>query len=246
MEVPKLKNLEKFQKILADYQPSKATLDVFSRIPCVFMVGPTAAGRNTLINILVSGGNYQYLLSHTTRPPRINNGVKERNGVEYWFDSEDTFIKDLEEGLYLEAAIIHKQQVSGVSIRELEEAKTSGKIAINEVEVSGALAINGFRNDVLIIFLLPPSFDIWIERIKDRGDMSEIELRNRLESAEKEFEIALSNDFFMFVINDEIHHAAKRVDEIATGISPITAEEQDKGKKHAKKLMIDVQQFLRS
>lgn len=246
MEAPKLKNLEKFERLLDAYHPSDETIKAFQNLRLVLLVGPTASGRNTLINLLTKTEKYKYIVSHTTRKPRINNGVQESDGVEYWFDSEEKVLEDLEKGLYLEAAIIHRQQVSGIHIRELISSNSSSQIGINEIEVAGADSVHSFNQNCYFIFLLPPSFDVWLQRIKGRGEMSDIELKRRLESAENEIETALNRGYYKFVINNEIHDAADRVDQMVSGEMTYSDEEQKAGRRHAEQLVIDVKQFLRS
>lgn len=242
---PLLQHLEEFERILENYSPSEQTLKTLQSLPLVLMVGPTAAGRNTLINLLVKTGRYYYIVSNTTRKPRANNGVMEQDGIEYWFKSEGEFLQGLKDGKFLEAAVIHQQQVSGINIAQLESATKEGKIAINEVEIVGAEHIQAYKPDTLLIFLLPPNFEVWMERIRGRGDIDEAELRRRLESAQEEIAQALSQDYYQFVVNHEIHEAAVAVDELANGrtFDPV---KQLLGRNHAEQLLIDVQLFLAS
>ncbi len=238
-----LRNLEKFRELLADYQPSAETKAILERTPLILMVGPTASGRNTLINILVETGRYHYIVSDTTRAPRTNNGVPETDGREYWFKSEEAFLQGIADGAYLEAAVIHNQQVSGISVAELSEAADEGKIAIDEIEPVGAAHIHGLTPDKLFVFLLPPSFDVWMQRIRDRGDMNEDELIRRLTSAQEEIQVALNAEYYQFVINNEVHEAAHAVDELANGRLP-DADKQTKGREHAVGLLKEVEQHL--
>lgn len=249
MEIQKtktlLRHLEEFEYILKTYSPSKQTLETLESIPLVLMVGPTAAGRNTLINLLVKTGRYYYVVSNTTRKPRANNGVMEQNGVEYWFKTEDEFLQELKSGNFLEAAVIHRQQVSGINISQLESASKEGKIAINEVEIVGAEHIEAYKPDTLLIFLLPPNFEVWMERIRGRGDIDNAELRRRLESAQTEITQALHEDYYQFVVNHEVHEAAVVVDELANGRASDPVKQQ-LGRNHAEQLLVDVQLFLAS
>jgi guanylate kinase len=240
-----LKNLKEFQSLLKDYNPSQDSIDFLASTELVLLVGPTAAGRNTLINLLLQTGRYHYIVSDTTRNKRVNNGVLEQDGVEYWFKSEDFMLEGLREGAYIEAAIIHDQQVSGISIRELKGAKHDDKIAINEVQPDGAKAVNEYHPDTLIVFLLPPSFDVWMQRLRGRGDIDDAELRRRLVSAFDEITEALSEKYYQFVINNEIHEAAQAVDELANGREP-DPEKQQKGRDHAEQLALEVKMFLGS
>lgn len=238
-----LMHLAEFEKLLANYTPSTKTIATLARVPLVLLVGPTASGRNTLINLLVQTDRYYYIVSNTTRKPRKNNGVMEQQGVEYWFKTEEEFLADLKAGKFLEAAIIHKQQVSGINIAQLESAAEQGKIAVNEVENVGAAHIYAYKPDTLFIFLLPPDFPTWMERLRGRGDMDEAEVCRRLQSAKEEISLALGEDYYQFVVNYEIHEAAAAVDEIANGRA-LNPKKQAIGRNHAEQLLVEVQQYL--
>lgn len=240
-----LQHLEVFQKLLSEYAPSTETIEILKRTPLILMVGPTASGRNTLINLLVETGRYHYIVSDTTREPRTNNGVPETNGREYWFKSEAEFLQGIRDGAYLEAAIIHNQQVSGIGVAELSKASRLGKIAIDEIEPDGASHIHRYAPDKLFIFLLPPSFEIWMQRIRGRGDMNDDELVRRLTSATDEIRIALEESYYQFVINNEVHEAAEAVDKLANGRAP-DADKQARGREFAKQLLVEVEQYLKS
>ncbi len=179
------------------------------------MVGPTSSGRNTIIRELVKTGAYHFIVSDTTREPRSNDGILEQNGIEYWFRTESQVLDEIKNGDFLEAAIIHNQQVSGTSIRELEIARQSNKIAINEVQINGAHNTYIAKPDTLIIFSVPPGFEVWMNRLRKRSRMPEDEIRRRLEAACLEFDAALTHDYYCFVINDDIDETVATVDSMA-------------------------------
>lgn len=240
---PPLLHVDEFEAILKTYMPSAANLESLEKLQLVILAGPTAAGRNTLINLLIKTGRYHSVVSDTTRPKRFNNGIFERNGVEYWFITEQDFLDGLKQGNYLEAALIHRQQVSGVNITRLDGTLKAGKIAISDIENKGVATYHDYKPDTLCIFLLPPGFDVWMQRIRRRGDVDEAELRRRLESAVLEISDALKKDYYQFVVNYEIHDAAQAVDELANGRELDPAKQQI-GRDHAEQLLIDVQLFL--
>ncbi|CAN5443016.1 hypothetical protein BH10PAT3_BH10PAT3_1400 [soil metagenome] len=242
-QIPILRHLDEFKAVLKNYSPSRESQDFFSSVPMVILVGPTAAGRNTLINLLVATGRYHMIVSDTTRPPRMDNGKLEENGTTYWFKSEDDFLEGLKNGEYVEARLIHSQQVSGANIAEIHKAHDSGAIALKEIEINGSIVYRKFKPDMLCVFLLPPTFDIWMKRLRGRGHITKEELRRRLESAVAEISQALSLDYFQFVVNYEIHEAAVAVDEIANG-RVLDETKQQVGRNHAEQLLIDVQLFL--
>ena len=245
MERPKLKFLSDFQSVLLNYRPSDEAKEILTKTRLVLLVGTTSAGRNTIITELLKTGDYHQMVSDTTRPKRQNNGVWEQEGVEYYFRSEEDFLQDLKDGMYLEAAIVHGQQVSGGSIRELNKSNQAGKIVINEVQPDGAKTIHDIKPDTKIVFILPPSFEVWMQRLRDRGSMPEEEVRIRLESALVEIDRALNEPFYKLVINDEFHACTKLLNEYFQQ-DILDADKELQARKYAVHLLDDVKNYLSS
>jgi len=212
-----LKHYEAFKKILASYQLSDRAKDALNGLSLVLMLAPTSGGRNTTIRELLKSGNYYFVVSDTTRKPRINDGVQEENGVQYWFRSEEEILSDLEKGEFLEAELIHGQQVSGISIRELTKAKAEGKTAITDIDIEGMHNVFRAKPDTAAILLLPPSFEEWQNRLMARGHMRPDEVRRRMETAKKVFEDGLKQTYYHYVINESIPQAAALIDSIVHG-----------------------------
>jgi guanylate kinase len=210
-----LQHIDEFRHVLEHYRLSDEAKLTLKDLRLVLMVGPTSSGRNTIIRELVKTGRYHFIVSDTTRKPRINDGTLEESGREYWFRTEEDMLEELKKGQFLEAAIIHNQQVSGMSIRELEIARKTNKIAIDEVEIAGAGNTYIAKPDTIIIFSVPPGFDVWMKRLQGRGKMPEDEVRRRLESACDEFEAALTHDYYHFVVNDDIAETVATIDAMA-------------------------------
>jgi guanylate kinase len=240
-----LVNLQKFQNLLANYQLSKAALQTLSQTQLVLLVAPTSSGRNHLIRELMKTGDYYYIVSDTTRRPRTNDGVMEQSGVEYWFRDEQSVLEDIKGGKYLEAAVIHQQQVSGISIRELQQATDQGKIAITDAEIAGIDNAIKLKPDTLGIFVLPPSFDEWQRRLHHRGDMHPEEYKRRMESALGEFSAALERPYYKFVINDDVSDAVQQINAIAK-LDTYDEERQAAARHLAEQLLLETQILLRS
>lgn len=238
-----LLRIDQFKQILSNYALSGEGKKILANTELVLFVGPSSSGRNTIINELVKTGNYHYIVSDTTRKPRVNNGILEQNGREYWFRTEEELLADLQKGLFLEAAIIHNQQVSGISLRELEQATKEGKISINEIEVVGADTIYNLKPDTTFIFVVPPSFDEWMARMSARGELPEEEMVRRLNSAVFEIRMALDREYYQFVVNDTFKHTTKKAEEIITGHTDV--EEQERSKQVAKELLADTERYLK-
>jgi guanylate kinase len=243
MATNSLTRIDEFREVLADYHLSDDAKRALADIQLALLVGPSSSGRNTIINHLVRLGGYHSVVSDTTRKPRVNNGVLEQDGREYWFRSEDEILEDLHAGRFLEAAIIHNQQVSGISIRELQLAANEHQVAINEIEVKGADSIRAINPHTRFIFVLPPSFDEWMARMYQRGELPADEKKRRLESAA--FEIATALDRDTFVVNDTFVHAAVRIDDVIRG-NGSQADDQDAAKALARELLYDTEAHLAS
>jgi guanylate kinase len=213
---PHLSRLPEFQAALANYHLNDDAQQTLDNTSFAILIGPSSSGRNTIIKRLLGTGRYHFIISDTTRPPRYNNGVLEKDGVEYWFRQEDDMLADVQAGKFLEAEIIHEQQVSGVSIRELEKAHDEHKIAITDVDIGGVHNIVKLKPDTSVILILPPSFEEWQQRLHARGNMSNIEHRRRLDTALRIFTAVQEHDYFKVVINQNLDEAAKQVDAIAS------------------------------
>jgi guanylate kinase len=239
----RLTYIEDFTRLLANYQQSETAKELLKQLKLVLLVGPSSSGRNTIISELLKSQNYHYIVSDTTRLPRKNNGVLEQNGREYWFRDETEVLRDLEAGQFLEAAIIHGQQVSGISMRELAAAATEGRVAINEIEVVGADNIYLAKPDTLFLFVLPPSFDEWMVRMASRGQLPPDEVQRRLESAVDEITLALTKDYYRFVVNDTFRHTASRVNDMILQ-DAFSAADQAAGIAVAQQLLADTKAYL--
>ncbi len=209
-----LEHAGEFRKALANVKLSESAKKILQSVNLALFVAPSASGRNTIMRELVKSGDYHFIVSDTTRQARENNGVPEQNGREYWFRTEDAMLEEIKKGEVLEAAIIHNQQVSGISLRELEKAAADNRIAIKDVEVIGAASIHKLKPDTVILFMVPPSFDIWLERIHSRGQMPPDELLRRFESAERELAAALRSDYYRYVLNDTVKGTTSEVNKL--------------------------------
>lgn len=234
---------EEFRKVLESYRPSEDVLKVLGAIRLLLFVAPTGTGRDTIIGELIKTGHYFQLVTDTTRKPRINNGILEQHGREYWFLSEDEMLGELKKGELVGAAVIHNQQVSGIPREQLVAAETDGKIALTDIEIVGAQEIHKLKPDTTCIFMVPLSFDIWMERLHLRGGMSLDELERRMESAERELSTALKSDYFRFVLNDTLEGTVAEIDRlIMTGQYDPFKERSVRA--IAQQLLEDVERYL--
>src|SRR3954462_12143202 len=122
MNHPTLKYSQEFKDILQHYSVSDEAQELLKNLRLVLLLAPSSTGRNTIIQHLLETGRYYHLISDTTRPPRTNGGVLEQNGEIYWFKTEEQMLEGLRNKQYVEADLIHGQQISGISLQELKKA----------------------------------------------------------------------------------------------------------------------------
>lgn len=214
-QTPHLTLRAEFEEVLSHYQPSEHARGIIDGVTFVTLTGPSGAGRNTIIHELAQTNKYHFIVSTTTRPKRVNNGIPEQDGREYWFRTEQEVLDDLRAGEFLEAEIVHGQQVSGISIAELERAGLEQRIAITDVDIEGIANVLRVKPDALPILVFPPSFEAWRQRLNGRGEMDNEQLKRRAETAARIYELPEKDDRYHIVINDTVEHAVAQIRAIA-------------------------------
>jgi guanylate kinase len=242
---PHLAHRDAFEAALAQYHVSARAQKILDRTKLVLLTGPSSSGRNTIIDFMLGTKQYHFIISDTTRPPRVNDGVPEQNGREYWFRTEEDMLADIKNGEFLEAELIHGQQVSGISIRELEAALNEGKTAINEVDLGGIQTVVSAKPDTVAIFILPPNFEEWQRRMAGRGKMSPLEYKRRMETAARIFREAQESSYATIVVNDTVTQAAGEIDRIV-GEGQINAAEQQQRRALAASLAKQTEALLQT
>jgi guanylate kinase len=242
--MPELKYIDEFHDALKNYHLSSHAEGILHTIKLVVMTAPTASGRNTIINELLRTNAYNFIVSDTTREPRENNGILEQNGREYFFRDETEMLADIKAGDFLEAEVIHEQQVSGISIRELEKASQEHRAAITDMDIGGVLNLLDLKPDTIAVLVLPPSFEVWHERIFSRGDMDDLEYGRRLKTAARILASGIKESTELkIIINDDLTDAAEEVHELVQqGI--FSEEQQFRGVALAEQLLIETQAAL--
>lgn len=166
----------------------------------VILISPSGGGKTAIFTkILAENSEIKYSISFTTRKARSN----EIDGVHYNFISEEKFLKMKGSGDFLESAIVHGYWY-GTSKSYINDVLKNNHI-IMDIDVQGAKQIMNSDVDYVTIFILPPSREVWLERLKGRGTDSDEVIKVRLETAEKE--IQEIRDFQYLVINDDLDKA---------------------------------------
>lgn len=198
--------LEKVNSYVMPDQARRLVTDSQLMVIC----GVTAAGKNTIVNYLIEHADFEYIVSHTTRNPRVNHGTLEKNGKDYWFVNETQMLDLVEQGAFVEVKGVHGD-FYGTSIMSIMHAVKDKKRPITEIDVQGAVELAQVLPSLRPMFILPPSYDVWMERLGTRGFISDGDKERRLVSARAELQTAINNPAFMLVVNHEVELTAQDI-----------------------------------
>jgi len=169
---------------------------------------PSAGGKTTLIKAVMNNmRNLSYSVSATTRPPREG----EKEGVDYFFLSDETFRKKVEEGAFIEWAEVHGYYY-GTLRNQVEAYLKEGKKVLLDLDVQGGLNLKKIEPEAVLIFLLPPSLEVLKQRLMDRGTETEESMEKRLNLAVKEIKMADQYDFQ--IINDRLEDTLEELEAV--------------------------------
>jgi guanylate kinase len=229
---------------LSTYEPGAGAAKLVKQTPILLLVGPTGAGKDSLKDKLLETGDYHHIISHTTRPPRINHGVIEQDGREYHFINKATAERMLDEQALIEVKI-YSGNLYGTSVAEIQAAHDEGKIAMTDIEVQGVAEYKTLDENVMAVFLLPPDFQTWQDRLQRRyGDVVDAQdFRLRLQTALEEIEQLLNTNYYVALINNDLNKAFEKVQSLATSKTH-DAGDDSAARGVAKQLAADIQAHL--
>jgi guanylate kinase len=165
---------------------------------------PSGAGKTTLTGRLrATIQDLRFSVSHTTRAPRGN----ELDGREYHFVSRDEFISRIEDGEFLEWAEVHGN-LYGTSKQEIARAESARGI-IFDIDHQGARQIKCAEPNAVAIFILPPSMDALLDRLRGRASEDEATVQRRYAVAREE--IAHYGLFDYVLVNDDLETATAQL-----------------------------------
>lgn len=161
--------------------------------------GPSGVGKGTIINELLkdSSLNLTLSVSCTTRKPRPN----EIEGVNYYFLTEDTFETLINEGNFLEYANVFGSYYGTPKDKVLEKLQNGVNVLL-EIDVQGAMQVKKNYKDAILIFIMPPSEEELLNRLKGRATETPEQIERRILQAQSEMNYKDKYDFI--VVNDKI------------------------------------------
>ncbi|MBR5535920.1 MAG: guanylate kinase [Clostridia bacterium] len=167
--------------------------------------GPSGSGKGTLVKEYTKKHDDVFVsVSATTRSPREG----EVHGVNYFFLTVEEFKGKIEENGFLEYAQFC-DNFYGTPRESVEKKLNEGMDVILEIDVQGALQVKKNCPDAVLVFTLPPSYEVLRERLIGRGTESMEVVEKRLSAATDEIKCAEKYDYV--IVNDKIEDAAREL-----------------------------------
>lgn len=176
----------------------------------IILSAPSGTGKSSIIRKIIDHPELRlsFSISATSRRPRTG----ERDGVDYYFLSEEEFMKRVRNDEFVEWEEVYPGTCYGTLVSEIERVTSSGRNLIMDIDVKGAVNVKKcFGNDAISIFILPPSKEELERRLRGRATDTEEVIARRL--AKADYELGFAQQFDTRVVNDDLDRAAEEVAE---------------------------------
>ena len=174
--------------------------------PLIIVISaPSGTGKTTIVRELIKNNeNLVASVSYTTRKKRAN----EIDGKDYAFVSSELFSSMVEEKSFLEHAKVF-DCFYGTPKKEVEDSLNKGLNVILEIDWQGAMQIKSERPDCLMLFIIPPSKEELMFRLRKRVTDSNNEIRLRFDEALND--INQYENFDKVFINEDVRSTVQAI-----------------------------------
>lgn len=169
----------------------------------IIFSAPSGSGKTSIVKRLLQRiPELAFSVSACTREQREG----EEHGKDYYFLTEEDFVKRIENNEFAEWEMVYKGRYYGTLTSEIERIWSEGKHVIFDVDVEGGLNLKKKYGDLaLAIFVKVPSVKELEVRLKGRGSETDETLRIRLEKAVSEMKYA--EKFDVIIPNEDLDKA---------------------------------------
>ncbi|MCS5588824.1 MAG: guanylate kinase [Candidatus Thioglobus sp.] len=172
------------------------------------IAAPSGCGKTSLVDALLKkSSNICVSISHTTRKPR----PEEINGTNYHFISVDEFQEMIKDNKFVEFAEVF-ENLYGSSRQLIEDNLDNNIDVILEIDWQGARQVKINMPKAISIFVLPPSKEALLERLKNRAQDDESTINKRMSDAENQ--MRHFNEFDYLIINNDFNEALSDLESI--------------------------------
>ncbi|MBP3837665.1 MAG: guanylate kinase [Prevotella sp.] len=179
----------------------------------IIFSAPSGSGKSTIVQWLMQHEELKlaFSISCTSRAPRGT----EKDGVEYFFISQEEFRQRIEKNEFLEYEEVYQGRFYGTLIAQVERQTQAGQNVVFDVDVKGGCSIKKYYGDrALSIFIQPPSIEELRRRLTLRATDSPEFIEERINKAA--YEMTFNGQFDKIVVNDDLETAQKEVYDIVT------------------------------
>ena len=174
----------------------------------IILSSPSGGGKTTIARILLERrADVGYSVSCTTRAPRPG----ETQGRDYHFLTVADFEAARDRGEFAEWAVVHGE-LYGTLRSAVHRVLEGGQHVIMDIDVQGALQFATAFPQSVLIFVLPPSAKVLLERLRARKSESKESLIRRMQAALEELRAV--GRYHYVVVNDELGRAVEQVSAI--------------------------------
>jgi guanylate kinase len=177
----------------------------------LILSSPSGAGKSTLSRMLMAWDpTMRFSISATTRKPRPG----EQDGREYYFRSREEFEAMVRDGEMLEHAEVFGN-FYGSPRGPVEQAMKAGTDTVFDIDWQGGQQVKqSMRDDVVSIFILPPSIAELDRRLRSRGQDSDEVIAGRM--AKSRDEISHWAEYDYVLVNEDLELTFERLKAILT------------------------------
>ena len=169
----------------------------------IIITAPSGSGKTSITRHLMQQfPQLAFSISAATREPRGT----EKNGVDYYFMSEDDFKQKIQHNEFAEWEMVYEGKYYGTLQSELHRIWKEGKIPVLDIDVKGAIHVKQqYPESSITLFIEPPSVQELKKRLESRGTENSESMVARINKAA--YEISFKDHFDRQIINDDLQKA---------------------------------------
>ena len=192
---------------------SSFSLQMAAQNKIIIITAPSGSGKTSITRYLMQQyPQLAFSISAATRQPRGN----EKNGVDYYFISENDFKQKIQHNEFVEWEMVYEGKYYGTLKSELQRIWDKDQIPVLDIDVQGAIHVKQQYPDTSVsLFIVPPSVVELQKRLEDRGTESPESLAARINKAG--YEISFKDHFDKQIVNDDLEKACREASIIIAG-----------------------------